>query len=360
MADRDEHEAILADLAAADASLAAALDARASAVQRLVTLRHRDPEGFFRGPLDEAVLRRIRDALRVFPPKDVEPIVRELLGVSAALAAPRRIAFFGADAGFAHLAARRTFGETATYEARDSVQALLDEVRGERVSRAVLPLETSTDGVVSATLHGLTAVEEVRICGEVTVATSYHLYSPSGNAANVGKIYGAIPALGACEQYLRRDHARATVLDVPSGAMAAELARDDQGAAVLGTELLGALYGLTRIAERVEDQAEARTRYAIVGRDLVPRTGRDRTIVSLALRDEPGALYQSLAPFADRDVNLTRLESRPASRGPWRYVFYLEMDGHVSDRNVVTALEDVRATSRHVRVLGSYPRPTER
>ncbi len=359
MADRDEHEAILADLETADASLASALDARASAVQRLVALRQRQPDGFFRGPLDEVVLGRVRDALRVFPPKDVEPLVRELLGVSASLAAPRRIAFFGADGGFAHLAARRTFGEAATYESRESVAALLDEVRDERVSRAVLPLETSMDGVVTATLHGLTAVEEVRISGEVTVATSYHLFSPSGNAANVDKVYGAVPALGACEHYLQREHGRATILDVPSGAMAAKLARDDQGAAVLGTELLGSLYGLTRIAERVEDEGEARTRYAIVGRDLVPRTGRDRTIVSLALRDEPGALYQSLAPFADRDVNLTRLESRPATRGPWRYVFYLEMDGHVSDRNLVTALEDVRATSRHVRILGSYPRPTE-
>ncbi|MEM1415905.1 MAG: prephenate dehydratase domain-containing protein [Myxococcota bacterium] len=358
MADRDEHEGILSDLEAADRSLASALDAHARAMQRLVALRQRDPEGFYPEPRDTDVIARIREALTVFPPKDVEPLVRELLGVSASLVAPRRIGFLGADGGFAHLAARRHFGHAASYFAQDDVEALFEDVRRERVSSAVVPLETSTEGAVTGTLLGLAGSEEVRITAELTVPGAYHLYVPAGEGP-VTKIYGAVPALGACEHYLQREHASATILDVPSGEEAARRARDDEGAAVLGTELLSSLWGLTRIAEHVEDVPDAQTRYAVVGRRPTRRTGRDRTLVAMALNDAPGALYESLAPFADRGVNLTRLESRPTPRGPWRYVFFLEMDGHVTDRNLVTALEDMRVKSRHLRVLGSYPRPAE-
>ena len=135
------------------------------------------------------------------------------------------------------------------------------------------------------------------------------------------------------------------------------LAREDHGAAVVGTAMLRELHGLIIARERVEDAAGRETRYAVVGSELPSRTGRDRTVIAMAVGDAPGALYDSLKPFADRDINLTRLESRPTQGAAWRYLFFVEMDGHVTDRPLLTAMDELRNVSRHVKVLGSYPRP---
>src|SRR5690606_24165956 len=95
----------------------------------------------------------------------------------------------------------------------------------------------------------------------------------------------------------------------------------------------------------------------VIGQERPTRTGQDRTMLALAVGDAPGSLYRALQPFADRGINLTRIESRPARGTSWRYLFIVELDGHMTDRSVLTAVEEVRAASRHVKLLGSYPRP---
>ena len=229
---------------------------------------------------------------------------------------------------------------------------LLEDVQKERASFGVLPLETSSDGAVTATLLGL-AGADARICAERTVTTSYHLLSGTGNATDVEKVYGTRAALAACARFLARELPRATVIDVPSGEMAAELVREDHGAAVVGTEMLVELFGLRMARERIEDRTHVETRYAVVSDELPSRSGKDHTVIAMAVHDAPGALYESLKPFAARDVNLTKLESRPTPQ--WRYLFFVEMDGHVTDRPILTALEELRGISRYVKVLGSYP-----
>jgi chorismate mutase/prephenate dehydratase len=95
----------------------------------------------------------------------------------------------------------------------------------------------------------------------------------------------------------------------------------------------------------------------VIGQERPAKTGHDRTVLALAVGDAPGSLHRALQPFADRGINLTRIESRPARGTSWRYLFIVELDGHMTDRSVLTAIEDVRAASRHVKLLGSYPRP---
>ncbi|MFW5876443.1 MAG: prephenate dehydratase, partial [Myxococcota bacterium] len=115
-------------------------------------------------------------------------------------------------------------------------------------------------------------------------------------------------------------------------------------------------YGLVPVRERMEDVAGIDILHGIVGNDLPPRTGSDRTVLAMAVQDSPGALYQGLQPFANRGINLTRLESRPAIGKPWKYLFFVEMDGHVTERSVLTAIDELRDISRFVKILGSHPR----
>jgi chorismate mutase / prephenate dehydratase len=282
-------------------------------------------------------------------------VLREVLAATDAIVGPKTVAYLGPEGGFGHVAARRHFGAPATLRAVDSIAEVLEEVTRGRVSFGVIPLETSSEGAITATLHGL-AESDVRICAEHAVPSSHHLFSLSGNPADVERIHGTPPAIAACERLLRNHFPHATVVDVPSGEAAAQQARQDERSAALGTEILGELYGLETARERVEDAHGIDIRFAIVGSDLPPRTGADRTVMALAVQDSPGELYQALQPFASRGINLTRIESRPAIGKPWKYLFFVEMDGHITERPLLTAIDELRNISQFVKILGSHPR----
>ena len=357
MADpRLEYERILASLRESDAALLEALESRGRALREYLTLRESDPEGYYVLPREGELFEQMAKSVKAFPEHALEPVLREVLSASARLVAPVTVAYLGPEGAFAHSAARRSFGAAAELLPRENVDDVLRSVEREQAFFGVVPLETSSDGALTATLNGLLQ-SDVRICGELTVPACYHLMSGTGNAQDVEKVYGAPAAIAACERYLRTHFPRATVLDVPSGEVAAQFAKEDHGAAVVGTDILAERHGLRVLNERIEDVSNVMTRFAIVGNEHPSRTGKDRTILALSVHDEPGALYQALQPFADRDVNLTRLESRPAQTQAWRYVFFVELDGHVTDRSILTALEELRSSSRFLKILGSYPRP---
>ena len=356
MSDERELDRIRAALDSADAALVEALEQRARTILEYRALREKDPDGYYALPRDEDVLAHARDRAKAFPRASVEPVLREVLSATQHLIAPVAVAYLGPEGGFAHAAARRLFGAAAELLARDSVSTVLDEVQRKRASTGIVPLETSTDGALTATLHGLVQAE-VRITGEITLPASFHLLSNTGNVQDVDKIYGAPQAIAMCEKYLRTHFPRATVLDVPSGDVAAQFAKEDHGSAAVGTEVIAKHYGMRVVRERIEDVSGVEMRFAIVGHEHPQRTGRDRTVLALATHDAPGALYRALHPFAERDINLTRLESRPVRGQAWKFVFFVELDGHVTDRPVLTALEELRSTTRFVKILGSYPRP---
>lgn len=356
MSDQDELSRIRIAVEEADDALASALEARARAVQSFVALRRRNPDGYYTLARSAEVLARVRDQVREFPQSGVEAVIREVLSASDVLIRPVRIAYAGAEGGLAHEAARRHFGASAQLVPLDEVHSVIDEVARGEASFGVVALESSSDGAMSATLDALAATE-VRICAELTVPVCFHLASRTGNGTDFDKIYVTSWAYQACERWLRAHFAKATVIDVPSLSVAAQLAAEDHGAAAIATQTIAEKLGLAFVKEHIEDQTGVEVRFAVIGGDLPTRTGTDRTVLAVALHDSPGALYKALKPFAERGVNLTRLESRPARGEPWRYVFFIELDGHVTDRPVLTATEELRGASRWLKVLGSYPRP---
>jgi chorismate mutase/prephenate dehydratase len=347
--------AIRAALESADADLVRALEARARAVRDYIALRDADPSGFFALPSGAEVVARARELRKDFPANGLESVLREVLSVCTEMVAPATVAVLGPEGGFAHGAGRKLFGSRATFEPFGTVADVFAAIERSATSYGVVPLENSTDGALSATLSGL-AVGNARITSELTIDGAYHLYSRTGNAADVEKVYGAGSAFAACARALKADYARATHLDVRSGMVAAQLAKDDHGGAALGPELLGELEGLRIVRRNLEDEP-VRIRFVVLGREAPRRTGHDRSVLALSLSEAPGSLYAALQPFAERGINLTRLESRRVTGGTELELFFVELDGHVSDRPVLTAIEEVKAKSRHVRVLGSYPRP---
>jgi chorismate mutase/prephenate dehydratase len=351
-----QFEAVQEALASADRGLVDALEARARAVRRFQELREQHPESYFGLPSRESVLQAAQQRIEAFPRAGAERVLREVLGISEAMIAPTRVAIGAPLGGHVHLAALRFFGTAAEVDVVEGVRAVFDEVERKRASSGVVPFETSSEGAVAETIEGLVS-GEARVCGEILVENSFHLVSKTGNGADVEKIYAPAPAIASCERVLRSTFPKATLLDVMSSEVAMTLAREDHGAAAVVVQRPREDDGLRLVQDRIEDRVGVVTRFLIVGHQRPARTGQDRTLLALALPEGPGALYAALQPFADRGVDLTRIESRPAKGTNWRYLFVLELDGHVTDRNVLTTIEEVRGRSRHLKVLGSYPRP---
>lgn len=359
MADTKEaFDQIRAALDEADRSLAKALDARAQAIKSLHALREAEPGTFFKMPQDKDVIGFVAEHVAVFPRDAIRAVMREVLSASASMIAPLEVVYAGQEGGFGHLAARKHFGSSALLRGASSVEAVALEVERKRASYGVLPFETSNDGAATATLNVL-ARADVKISAEVSVQRAFHLLSVSGEIERVERIYATSSAIAATAKFVAENLPKATVIDARTAMSAAEQAKQDPAAAVIGAHVVAELAGLQYVRRSIEDEQGLETRYVAIGRDVPPRTGSDRTALVLSLHDRPGVLFDSLRPFADRSINLSRIETRPARDGTWRQLTLVELDGHVTDRPVLGAIEALRASSHQVKVLGSYPRRSE-
>lgn len=350
-----EFEDIRRAVQVADDALVSALDTRAEAIRRLIALREQVPDAYFTLPRETDVTARLLERARAFPREGLHAVLTEVLSACRQLSAPVSVTYVGPEGGFGHLAARKRFGASATLRSAASAEAVLSDVERGHASFGLLPFETSYDGAVTGTLN-LLARSDLKICAEIPVRRAFHLLASSAEPGPIERIYAASSAITACEGFVAEQYPQAVIIDSRTGLAAAEQARNEPGAAVLATEVAAELSGLQYVQRHIEDVADLVTRYVAVGNDYPARTGQDRTALVLALHDAPGVLIDCLQPFAERHINLQRLETRPARGWEFRYLILIEIDGHVTDRPVLASIEEVRSSSRYVKVLGSYPR----
>lgn len=240
-----------------------------------------------------------------------------------------------------------------------SIEATLEAVHSGQADRAVVPIESSVEGGVNATLDELASGPQLLISAEVIVPVEFALLVRPGTELGDIKVIGGHPvAQPQCRRWLASNlpdaHWRPTLSNADA---AQQVADSDLDAALAGT-FAARLYRLEVLAGGIHDNAAAVTRFVEVGQpgELPAATGNDRTSVIAYLTDDhPGALMDILSQFAVRGVNLTRIESRPTGEGIGRYCFFIDCEGHVAAPRVAEALMGLRRTSSGVRFLGSYP-----
>jgi chorismate mutase / prephenate dehydratase len=291
------------------------------------------------GEWPEASLRRIFSTIRA---------------EARALERPARVAYAGPEGSFAALAAEAQFGTGGEYIEAPTVAAALGEVSRQRADYAVFAFESSVDGLVQSAIAALTESELV-VVAETIDPARYSVLSGTGNAADVEKLYSTGNAQAACESALAREFPRASVIDVRSPKMACELAVEDHSSAAVVPTATGERMALRSVKENVGEFPELSYRYAVAASRPAARSGNDTTCLVFSVGDTPGALFAVLRHFAERDVNLKRMQSRPAKSQGWDYLFYAEVTGHASDRGLVTALEAIKRDTPFLKVLGSFP-----
>ncbi len=290
-----------------------------------------------------------------FPAHAVRPVFREVISACLSLEHALRVAYLGPRATFSHLAAMERFGLSAQFLAMRSIGEVFAEVEKDNADFGVIPVENSTEGVVSHTLD-MFVDSTLQICGEVIVEAALHLLSKVPTLGEVRKIYSHPHGLAESRKWLERNAPNVPVVETSSTGAAAEIAASEPGAAAISSELAASLYDLTILQRRIEDHPNNFTRFLVIGKKGVPPTAADKTSILFSIKDRVGALHRMLEPFAARQINLTKIESRPSKKRLWEYVFYVDFEGHASEPRVRQALDVLREECVFLKILGSYPK----
>lgn len=269
-----------------------------------------------------------------------------------------RVAYLGPEGTNSHDAALAHFGESATLVPFSDIPSTVAAVTAALVDQAIVPIENSTEGSVTVTLDLLIAPDAPPIVGEMVLPVRHQLIARPGTALHdVERVISLGQPAAQCRNFLREQLPGAQVFPAVSSAAAVAACVHSDRLAAIGTEAAARLYGMAVIAADIQDNADNVTRFVILGRDRHASTGRDRTSLVFSLAaDRPGGLLAALRPFADRSINLTRIESRPTKATLGNYWFLIDCEGHLDDAPVAEAVAEVRRIAVELRVLGSYPR----
>jgi chorismate mutase/prephenate dehydratase len=350
-----------AQIDAVDDEILRLLNQRARLVGQVATLKERLQVPFYVPSRERQIVERLAQVNPgPFPTDALRPVFQEIFSACLSLEIVVKVAYLGPEATFTHMAVKHQFGLSARAIPVGTIAAVFEEVERDRSDFGVVPVENSTEGVVNHTLD--TFVEsDLRICAEIVLEVTHCLLvRPGLDLAEVERVYSHPQALAQCRRWLAANLSRATPIETSSTAEAARLAREDARGAAVASELAARLYDLQVARRGIEDVQGNVTRFLVLGKRQAEPTGRDKTAVLLALRDEPGILYRVLGPFAERGINMTKIESRPSRRRPFEYVFFVDVDGHQRDANVASALAALEKVCESVKVLGSYPRAAEK
>lgn len=272
-----------------------------------------------------------------------------------------RIAYFGPSGTFTEMAlakleASEAFDGPVERVAAPSQGAALDLIRSGAVDGAVVPIESSIEGSISATLDSLALGPRLQIIAETELEVTFTILARPGTGLADVRLLAAYPVAAAqVRMWIARNLPNAQIYTSASNAAAAEDVLAEHADAAVSTALAGTRLGLAALASGVADHEQAITRFVLVTKPRVApaATGADRTSIVLELTNEPGSLMRAFAEFATRGIDLTRIESRPTRTGMGTYRFYLDCVGHIDDAAVAEALKALHRTAR-IRFLGSW------
>ncbi|OZI38438.1 chorismate mutase [Bordetella genomosp. 10] len=340
-----------------DAQILDLLTQRARAAQEVGDVKHAfHADGPVLRPDREAEVIRRLQALNQgpLPGSAISALWTEIISACRGLEQGLTVAFLGPEGSYSEQAAMEQFGHAVNKLACPSFDEVFRAVEAGQADVGVVPVENSTEGAVNRTLD-LLLNTPLKVMGERSLLIRHCLMSQGGSLDGVRTIMAHPQALAQCQGWLNRNCPQLGRAAASSNAEAARVASQDPTVAAIAGESAAAAWGLRIASAGIQDDAQNRTRFLVIGNIATLPTGKDKSSLILAVPNRAGAVYDMLAPLAENKVSMTRFESRPARTGQWEYYFYVDVLGHAGEPHVARAFAALQAQAAFFKLLGSYP-----
>jgi chorismate mutase/prephenate dehydratase len=351
--------ALRAQIDALDRDLLALLNKRARLALHVGELKKKEGSVVFRPEREAQVIDGLKQS-NPGPLKNdsVAPIWREIMSACRALETPTRVAYLGPAGTFSELAALGFFGSSIIKLPCANFDEVLHATVAGAADFGVVPVENSTEGVVTRSLD-LFLTTPLFIIGETSLVVRHNLLRRSDSLEGIQAVCAHPQALAQCHGWLSTHLPNAERRPVASNGEGARLAAADSSLAAIASERAGSEFGLHLLAPAIQDEAHNRTRFAILAhpeRHPQPKaSGHDCTSLVVSVPNKPGAVHDMLVPLKRHGVSMSRFESRPARSGQWEYYFYIDLQGHPDQPAVAAALQELRGVCAFFKLLGTYP-----
>ena len=284
--------------------------------------------------------------------QDISGIYREIISVCRGMESKLKVAYLGPRATFSYQASLKLFGSKTDFIPIKRLADVIEEVEKQRADYAVVPIENSNEGSVNTTLDELVDTN-LKVINEINMRISHCLLSKT-KLENVKVVYSHHQAISQCSNWLHKNLPNAEIFPVNSTAQAAQLAYQNFKSAAISSEVAAQIYNLNILVKSIEDSKDNWTRFFVLGHEIAAKTGKDKTSIIFTIKDRVNTLYNILSEFSKNNINLTKIESRPTKKKVWQYIFFIDFEGHISDKKVIDALEKIKEHCVFLKVLGSY------
>ncbi|MCE5197453.1 MAG: prephenate dehydratase [Armatimonadota bacterium] len=292
-----------------------------------------------RGPLSDATM---------------SAVFREVISACRALEKPISVAYLGPAGSYSHIASIMKFGDSTDFLPVNTIPDVFNAVEHNEANYGVVPVENSTEGIVSHTLD-MFLLSDLRICAELYAPISHNLLSAGTEVSEIKRVYSIAQAIAQCRNWIATHLPGVEILEVSSTAKGAKMCEGYPTSAAIASSLAAREYGLNIIAEGIEDNPHNRTRFLVVGNSKPEPSTKDKTSLVFSVPNKAGALYHALTVFESEGINLSMIESRPTKQMPWEYIFFVDCQCHEKEERMQNALKKLSELTLFVRILGSYP-----
>ena len=329
---------------------------RVADVKKAASEHSGDAINFFRPDREAQVIQRIKSENKgPLSDDEVGRLVREVMSACLALEQPLKIAYLGPEGTFTQSAALKYFGHSVSTVPMSSIPDVFNFVESGYADYGLVPVENSTEGVVSHTLDSFVD-SNLKICGEVEICIHHHLVNLSQDVSKITHIYSHQQSFAQCRRWLNQNFPNIECIPVSSNAEAARIASlDETATAICGIPAIE-VFDLAICFENIEDLSDNTTRFVIIGHQDIAPSGNDKTSMLISTNNYPGALLGLLQPLAENNISMNKIESRPAPERKWEYIFFIDIDGHHDVGSVKKALAGLKDQASLFKILGSYPK----
>lgn len=341
-----------------DLQIQALLNQRVAMAQEVAQIKIANGEqmDFYRPDREAMVLRQVIERNEgPLDDKEMARLFREIMSACLAAEKPLQVAYLGPEGSFTQAAALKQFGGAIELLSLATIADVFHAVEVGNANYGVVPVENSTEGMVSHTLDRFIN-SSLKINGEVSLKIHHYLLSKASDLSKISIVYAHPQALAQCRNWLSEHLPNCELSAVNSNSEAAQKVANEPHAAAIAADRAAEIYDLSILASNIEDESDNTTRFIVIGQQDADRSGADKTALLVSTKNKPGALQTILQPLAEQGISMTRIESRPSRQGVWEYVFFIDIEGHIQDETVAQALAILKQKSAMCRVLGSYPK----